>query len=122
MSLKNVAVETWTYAFGSGVGNVSVTNQPSKKVKCDGKKAFFDKIEFSISNYIGGGIDQGTATGSISGSSTKMKIEGKAAVLEGDESIPITINGKSTTYPFNPDTAVDTVKVLKAGQSKVKAE
>ena len=48
--------------------------------------------------------------------------EGKAAVLEGDESLPITIYGTSTVYPYNPDTATDTVKVLKAGQSKAKAE
>lgn len=122
MSLKNIAVESWTYSFGSGSGNVTVTNQPSNKVKFDGKKAFFDKIEFSISNYIGGGINQGSASGSISGSATKLTIEGKAAVLEGDESLPITIYGTSTVYPYNPDTATDTVKVLKAGQSKAKAE
>ena len=47
MSLKNVAVESWNYSFGSGTGSVSVTNQPSNKVKCDGKKAFFDKIKLA---------------------------------------------------------------------------
>ena len=120
MSLKNIAVQSWSYSFGSGTGTVTVTNQPSQKVLCDGKKAFFGEIEFSISNYTGGGITNGTATGKISGTAEHVNIEGKPAVLEGDESEEITINGQSTTYPYNPDTATDTVKVSSAGQSKVK--
>ena len=119
---KNIAVEGWTYMFGSGTGKVDVTNTPSNKVKCDGKKAYYDTIEISISNYVGGGIDQGTATATIRGSAQKVKIEGKPAILEGDKTDTITINGKSTTYPFNPDSTTDTVEVLLAGQTKVKGE
>lgn len=120
MSLKNIATEDWTYAFGSGSGNVSVTNQPSQKVKCDGKKAFYDKIEISISGYTGKGIQGGSGEGSIRGSADHVKIEGKPAVLEGDESDEIPITGTSTSYPYPTLTVNDTVKVLKAGQSKVK--
>ena len=120
MSLKNIAVETWTYKFGSGTGTVTVTNTPSQKVTFDGKKAFYGQIDISISNYVGGGIDQGSATASIFGSALHVNIEGKPAVLEGDKTMPIIIYGKSTVYPYNPSSTYDTVEVQKAGQTVAK--
>ena len=120
MSLKNLAVETWSYSFGKGSGSVSVTNQPSNKVKCDGKKAFFNSIIISISGYTGQGITGGSGAGAIMGGAQHTKIEGMPAVLEGDESQPILITGTSTVYPYNPMSVSDTVKVANAGQSKVK--
>lgn len=120
MSLKNIAVESWTYSFGAGTGSVSVTNQPSKKVKFDGKKAFYNSIQISISGYTGKGITGGSGVGVIMGSAEHVNIEGMPAVLEGDESEEIPITGTSTTYPYPTLTINDTVKVLTAGQTKAK--
>ena len=120
MSLKNIAVETWTYSFGAGAGSVSVTNQPSQKVKFDGKKAFYNNIAISISGYTGKGITGGSGAGVISGSAQHVTIEGMPAVLEGDESLDIPITGTSTIYPYPVTTITDTVKVATAGQTKAK--
>lgn len=124
--MKPIAVDGCTLKESAGSGTITITNQPSSKVKCDGKGAYYDKIEFSISAYTGSNITNGdgTATGSISGGSSKVKIEGSAAVLEDDESATITVNG---THPVGqnpkvPTTDSITVKVQKAGQSKVEAE
>ena len=121
MSLKNVATEDWEYKFSEGDGSVEVQNQPSLKVKCGGKGAYFEKIKvkvssFSISNVISGGSGEGE----IKGSAQKLKIEGQPAVLEGDESekfgvIGVDPAGHMITYYV-------TIKVQSAGQTKVKAE
>lgn len=122
MSLKYVATEDWEWEFNSGKGTVTVTEGISEKVKCDGKKALIGTIKFTISNYSGQGISQGSGEGTIKGSATKLKIEGKGAVLEGDESDNIAVTGLNQAPPPPKLTVYVTVKVKKAGQTKVKAE
>ena len=122
MSLKNIAVKGCTLELQSGTGDIEITGTESTKVKADGK-AVYTEINFSISNYMGGNITNGDGqgTGSIIASAQKVKVEGNAVILEGDESATITLDG---TQPgpsgSQPATATDTVKVSDAGQSKVK--
>lgn len=121
MSLNYVATEDWEHKFSEGDGSVEVKNDPSLKVKCGGKKAFFDKIKVSISGFsIPNVLSNGSGSGEIKGSAQKLKIENMSAVLEGDESEDIAITG------VNPAGQVTTknvkIKVQSAGQTKVKAE
>ena len=126
MSLKNIAVDGWEWEFSTGEGDIEVTGGLSDKFKCDGKKAFVDKISFVISNYSGQGISLGSGTGEIKGSSKKLKIFGssslKSVVLEGDESEGISVTGLNEAPPPPSKTVTVKVKVKKAGQTKVKAE
>ena len=117
-----IAVEGCKLKESAGQGTITITNQPSEKVKFDGKKAYKDKITFSISKYNGGAITNkdGTATGEIPAGSKKVKIKGSPACLENDVSATITVKG--TTGNNQPATALITVKVQTAGQKKVKAE
>lgn len=122
MSLKNVATEDWEWEFDSGTGTVTVTEGISEKVKCDGKKALMGTIKLTISNYSGKGISQGSGSGTLDGTANKFKIEGKKAVLEGDESDVIQVTGMNQAPPPPVKSVTVKVKVKKAGQTKVKAE
>lgn len=123
--MKSLAVDGCELKLSAGSGKISITNQPSTKVKADGKGCYYGKIEFSISGYTGTNIinGDGSGSGSISGGSKNVKIENKDAVLEDDESETVTISGtkpgpNGSKIPTTDDV---TVKVQSAGQSKVKA-
>jgi uncharacterized Zn-binding protein involved in type VI secretion len=124
VSLKSIAVDGCTLKESAGSGTISITNSPSSKVKCDGKGAYYDKIEIEISSYTGKNIinGDGSGSGSIKGGSKSVKIEGKPAVLEDDESETITVKGTKPGPNGSkiPTTDDITVKVQKAGQSKDK--
>lgn len=125
MSLNYIAVEGCSLEFQNGGGPntaISITGTTSTKVKADGK-AVYKELKFSISGYNGQAITNadGTGQGSIIASAQHVKVEGNAVILEGDVSASITISGTTTTQSGKtPVTAVEIVKVTKAGQSKAK--
>ena len=123
--MKSLAVDGCELKLSAGSGTRKITNQPSTKVKADGKGCYYGEIKFSISEYTGKNIinGDGRGSGSISGGSKHVKIEGKAAVLEDDESETITVSGTKPGPNGSqiPTTDNITVKVQSAGQSKVKA-
>lgn len=116
---KNLAVQGCTLSEPTA----QITTAPSTKVKCDGKAAYYGDLTIQISGYTSEVITvpgSGSGSGTLSGSATKVKIEGQPAVLEGD-SVVITVNGEaysgSTTIPVSEPVEV---KISNAGQSKVK--
>ena len=124
MSLNYIAVEGCTLEFqNGGTGTITITpGQTSTKVKADGKAVYLT-LKFTVSGYNGQAITNadGTGQGSIIASAQHVKVEGNAVILEGDVSASITISGTTTTQSGKtPVTAVEIVKVTKAGQSKAK--
>ena len=126
MELKSFVVSGCTLQLSAGTAvSINITNVPSEKVKCDNKKAYYDKIVFSINNYTGVNITNGDGMAQgceILGSSQHCKIEGKKVVLEGDVSGNITVSGTQPAPGGGSRPAQDiiTVKVSNAGQNKVK--
>lgn len=124
MSLKAIAVDGCELKFQAG-GNdesISITGTTSEKATAEGK-AIYKELKFSISGYNGQAItnSDGVGQGSIVSTAQKTFVEGNAVILEGDVSLKITINGTTTTQSGKvPVTAIEVVKVTKAGQSKVK--
>ena len=132
MSLKNVVVadETLESESGSKIkfkwkatasADYKITTQPSVKVLCDGKKAYKGTITINVSNYADGTLVNGSTTATITGSSTKMKIENEPALLEGDQSSTLTILGQNAMTGL-PASAQNILIIESAGQTKVKAE
>jgi hypothetical protein len=124
LSLKAIAVDGCTLQLQSGTGTIQINpGQTSTKVKCGGKAAY-KTLQFVVQNYVGGAITIPIPTsgnGAINASAQKVKIEGQAALLEGDDSGTITLNGQvQSGTSVVPATATDTVKIVKAGQTKVK--
>ena len=129
MSLKAIAVNGCTLEFqNGGSGTITITSgQTSTKVKCDGKAAY-KTLAFTISGYSADPSTRptwvpqsGSGDGSIQASSQHVKIEGNAALLEGDQSATITINGQEQSGSSTiPAVAVEIVKITDAGQTKVK--
>ena len=123
---KALAVDGCTLIIQGGTGPTpSITNQPSTKVLADGKGVFFKEIKVSLSGVTAGTItnSDGQGEGTITGTGTKITdANGDPAVLEGDVSANITVNGTMTTQS-GPQKAsgVVTVKVSKAGQTVVVA-
>ena len=122
-----VAVEGCTLKISSGGSGPapSVTNSPSTVVFADGKGVFFKEIKFSVSGVTAGDIANadGQGTGSISATGKFiLDANGDKAVLEGDESGEITVNGTKPN-PSGPGSVSASgkikVKVDKAGQSVV---
>lgn len=116
-------------------GSASIETSPSAYVKINGKKCYRGNITVKVSDYQGGAIVPNPATstvvstlgvgsGTISGSSRATKIDGSAAVLEGD-STSVTVNGALYTPGSSQPTPVSqvvTVKIISAGQSDIKSD
>ena len=125
-ALKYITVDGCTLQFQNG-GSGTITpdpNQTSTKVKAGGK-AVYKTLSFSISGYTGQAITvagSGSGSGQIKASSKKVKVEGNKVILEGDVSASITINGLQPAEGggTKPATATEVVKVMAAGQTKVK--
>ena len=126
MALKALTVKGCELELSAGEAQeVKITNDPSSKVKCEGKDAYFEKIVFSIKNYTGTNITNGDGMAEgciILGTAQHTFIEGKSAVLKGDTSANITVVGTQPSSGGGSQPAQDiiTVKVSSAGQSKVK--
>lgn len=128
MALKNVVVADDTLASkikfkwdSEALSDFKVDTRPSDKVSFDGKKAYKGTITVNISKYSRGVLVNGTATATITGSSTKMKIENEPALLEGDKSLVITILGQNAVTG-TPEQGTNILIIDSAGQTKVKAE
>jgi uncharacterized Zn-binding protein involved in type VI secretion len=125
LSLNYIAVDGCTLQFqGGGTGDINITpGQTSTKVKADGKAVYLT-LKFTIANYTGQAITvakSGTGQGEIIASSTHVKVEGNKVFLEGDMSAQITINGLQPSGSGTaPAVAQEFVKILKAGQTKVR--
>lgn len=104
---------------------VQITTPPSQKVKAGGKPCYKGTLQISITGYTGGTITvpgSGAGSGSLSPGARKCKIEGMAAVLEGD-SASVTVNGQQTVGSSTaPATQPVTVKIKSAGQTKNETE
>lgn len=126
--MKNIAVQGCELELtppSSPPASVQITTSPSQKVKADGKNCYKGTLQVSISGYTGGDITvpgSGSGNGTISPGATKGKIEGAAAVLEGDSGT-ITVNGQKPSGSSTvPATQAVTVKIKAAGQTKNKME
>ena len=117
--MKNIAVQGCTLdcAFAQ------ISTPPVQSVKCEGKAAYADSLTIQISGYTSSVItvpDSGSGSGTLQGSAQYVEIEGKKAVLEGDN-VTITVNGQAysgtTTVPVSEPV---TVTISSAGQTKVK--
>lgn len=121
MPLKNITVKDCVLEVEKGDQQVSefeITEEESLKVKCDGKAAY-KKIKFKISKYSGQGIaHDGEGEGEINASAIAVKIEGNAAILEGDKSDDVAITGPNPVGI--PITVMDKIYVKEAGQTKCK--
>ena len=126
---KAIAVQGCTLEFqNGGSGTITITEgQTSTKVKADGKAAY-KTLTFSISGYTASSAvsptwipGSGSGSGSIQASAQHVKIEGNPALLEGDQSAAITINGQQQSGQTTiPAVATEIVKITAAGQAKVK--
>lgn len=102
-------------------GTVTVdANQQSKDVFVNNKGVYFKEIKFHVTGSNGGGSvtnNDGTGTGSIIASGSDMLDKnGDIAVLEGDMSAQVLINGHSGDESAS---GYITVKVTSAGQTDV---
>lgn len=120
---KYICVEDCKLKLSNGNGTVEITTPPFDKLKINDKKAYSGILQIKISGYTGGPIDvpsSGKGVGTLTPTSKQCKIGGKPAVLEGDKSIPIVVNGqKSTPQGPVPVTVPVTVTIEKAGQEDV---
>jgi uncharacterized Zn-binding protein involved in type VI secretion len=131
LSLNYIAVDGCSLEFqngGSPNTAISITpGQLSTKVKADGK-AVYKTIKFTISGYTASPDIKpawvalsGSGEGEIVASSKHVKVEGKKVILEGDQSLSITIIGQEQQGQATVTSQVtEIVKVTKAGQTKVR--
>ena len=130
MSLEFITVEGCSLAFQNGGGpNTAIIIEPlqtSPTTKAGGKSVY-NTLRFTVSGYTGQDITiagSGTGSGEITATSTKVRADSKAVILEGDVSASLTITGlKPNPYGSGTVTAYATeiVKVVSAGQDKAKA-
>ena len=118
---KNVAVDGCTLEITGGSGPApTITSTPSTKVLADGKGVFFKEIAFTVSGVTAGDIanSDGQGSGKITGTGDNILSGSDKAVLEGDISAEITVNGTkpSQSGPV-PASGTIKVKVSDAGQS-----
>ena len=117
---KPIATTACVLLTDAQVATCSITTPPSTKVMAGGNPCYSGSIDVLITGAIQGGLTQtAPATATIIGTSTKVMIEGKPAVLEGDKSLPVVINAQ--TPDQKPITFPLTVSIISAGQVKATA-
>lgn len=121
---KYIAVEGCTLSLSTGTGTITISTQPSNVLKAGGKGVYCGNLNFSITGYSSTVVTvagSGSATGSISPTSTTVSSKGNKAVLEGDNTT-VTVTGLaysgSSTVTVT-ETVIVTVE--SAGQTVVKA-
>lgn len=114
---KNIAVKGCTLTLSVGVGTVSITSPESTTTNLEGKGCYSGPLNVSVSNFADTTtqIVQGTGSGVINPSSTKVKVDGKFVVLEGD-SCDVLVSGIHSVSG-SPLTQTVNVKISNAGQS-----
>lgn len=120
--MMNIAVDGCVLQANTGAGNIKIETPPSQKVKYDEKGAYSGTLTISISGLSGSGFTGGSGSGVLNGSAQKVKIEGKAAVLEGDQSETITVSATTTSVPPVQISVPTIVTIISAGQIKVIGE
>lgn len=119
MSLKNIAVQGCTLSEPTA----QIITPTCTKVKCDGKLAYCGDLTIQITGYSSAIITvpgSGSGSDTLSGSAKKVKIEGKPAVLEGDN-VTIKVYGKAYAGTSTIDVMEPVnVRITSAGQTKVK--
>lgn len=128
-----IKVDNWKQQFtltppdAGGAAVLTVTSQPTSKVKAEGKAIWKSPLTFTISGYMDGTtIDvpasgSTVAPGSMSSSATKVKVENVAPMLLGD-SVTVTVLGQKTSGSSTVPAPVSvTVQITDAGQSSVSA-
>lgn len=123
--MANIAVKGCTLEISSGGSGPepTVDSSPSDDVLVNGNGVFFDEIQFSVSGVTAGDIANadGKGSGTIKGTGDNiLDASGDKAVLEGDESAEITVEGTkpSQSGPTYASGKIK-VKVSKAGQTDV---
>lgn len=115
--MKYIVVKGCSFSLSVGTGTVNATSAASTKVKFGGKYAYLSPLTISVSNYTDdSSIFEGAGVGVITGSSSKVKIENRPAILEGD-SVDVLVNGVASNG-YTPTSTTVTVKIQKAGQEK----
>jgi hypothetical protein len=130
--VSHIAVENCTLLLSAPAVELAPPTilPPSVKVKADGKGVYRGAVTFT---YGVGAISHPAWTASvtnlapaiftINGSATKVKADGQAVLLEGDESAQVLVQGQAMvgTTP-TPSPQAISLKVLLAGQFKVSGE
>ena len=98
--------------------NAIITTAASQTVKASGKGCYRGAITILVTNASAVTDNNGTGTGTITGSATNVKIDGMPAVLEGD-SVVVTVTGTSGGSAASGQV---TVKIQNAGQEYAAAE
>ena len=117
---KPIATTACVLLTDAQVATCSITTPPSTKVMAGGNPCYSGTLDVKIENAIQGGLTQtAPIVATIIGTSTKVMIEGKPAVLEGDKSMPMVVpaqnpKGDPMTFPI-------TVSIISAGQVKATA-
>lgn len=100
-----------------------IQTPPIQSVKCEGKAVYAGSLTIQITGYSSAVITvpgSGSGSGTLQGSAANVKIEGKSAVLEGDN-VTITVNGQATSGTSTiPVSEPVTVSISSAGQTSVK--
>lgn len=125
--MANVAVKGCTLEISSGGSGPAPTvdSSPSEDVLINDKGVFFKEIQFSVSGVTAGDIANadGEGSGTIKGTGANiLDASGDKVVLEGDESVEITVNGTKPSQTGSvPASGKIKVKVSSAGQTDVVA-
>lgn len=122
---KPIAVDGCELIISSGGSGPApkVESTPSSDIDVDGKGVFFKEIKFSVKGVTAGDIanSDGKGDGTILATGDGIfDANGDKVVLEGDESVEITVNGTkpSQSGPVSASGKIK-VKVKSAGQSDV---
>jgi uncharacterized Zn-binding protein involved in type VI secretion len=113
----------FTPAVPATIGDEAITTPPSAKVKCDGAPAYSGPLTVNATFSPPPGMDTPPTLPlvfTIPPGSTKVKIEGKPASLEGDESAPVPWSFSNAASGATAAGTM-TVKIVKAGNTKVTA-
>ena len=120
---KLIAVNGATLKLSAGTATgKTITSNPSTKTKIDGNGVYKGTINVKISGYVGSTVvaQTGGGSGSITGTASKVKVEGSPVALKGDKSGNILITG-TDTYG-NPAQETITVSIDDPGQDTWVAE
>ena len=120
--MKNVVVEGCSLVADTGIGNIKIETDASKKVKVDQKGVYAGTLTISITGLSGTGFTNGSGTGTLTGTSVYNKVDGGAVVLEGDQSAQIPVNATTTSSPASSIVVPTIVTIVSAGQTVVKAD
>ena len=119
---KCIAVEGCEIVITNGEGQVDIQTPPQEHMLVCTKKPYAGPLVIQVSGATVPPITNpnGTGSASLQPGSLYCNINGKKAVLEMDE-VQVPITGTAGTGPSeHPESAVATVKIIRAGQEYIK--